>query len=151
MYHFENMIDKKGFDDGDNIPIEADSLRMIYITAMNALLNRFGSKLCLVAFTGINNPCMILATIVDKPVNSRLYTIGPSHSYICVDTDEAGKCISLREGWMLDDAFRKAFEIASNLLLDDLVSIQVTVDEPNFNDLLDRIKIGDFDPKETNG
>lgn len=61
MRYFDEMLTKYGFNDGEAVPAAADEYRAVYIKAINALAEQFGSQSRAVAWNrfGVHNWCLI--------------------------------------------------------------------------------------------
>ena len=69
MRYWEDFQSKGGFDDGDNVPPDAQALRYVYVREINKLAAKLKSKVRLVAFDrcGMHN-CLLIRRIAAKAV-----------------------------------------------------------------------------------
>ena len=112
MRYWDEMESKWGFDDGEDVPEDADMYRRIYVQAVNALAEKHGSEMRAAAYNrpGAHNWCLImLITTAD-------YATADQNA-ILIGSDEFP--------WEVagaDDAFNTALAQADELELDEIVS-----------------------------
>lgn len=145
MKYLESMLSKYGFNDGDELPLEARALRRVYVAVLNSAAQRKGSEFRALCYDrpGLHNSCMILfvreadfkSTIPEKMQIPALWGEWsfqgniPSVPYV-----------------KTDGAFHKAFTLASDMdpPLSELVEVVVNVDYQELKKTVNAIRRGEL-------
>ncbi len=119
MKYWEEMSSKFGFSDGESIPSDAEAHRSVYTQAINVLAEELGSAYRVVEYnrSGMHNWCLIVS--------------------IPKDADPTD--ITVPEGE--DEGLRRAINVAHDLMLDQYVRTEVTVDRAGLDNLLTNLDI----------
>lgn len=115
MRYWDDMQTKFGFSDGDAVPPDAEARRAVYVQAINALATRLGSAYRVAAW--------------DR---------GGMHNS-CLIITEPG------DGDEMDDAMRRAIDIAMEMDLDQYVEIQVeiSINEDELDEVLTHLELNE--------
>lgn len=120
MKYWSDMVDKYGFQDGENIPTGIEKYRSVYIQAINKLAKKHNSAIRLIAYDrpGMHNWCMVLFVPEDT---------------MYIDRNAETSKLSLDEGMLT------AIDAADAMNLDRFVETKVAI-KRSFGSFLKEIK-----------
>ena len=128
MRFLDDMNDKYGFQDGTAIPEGVDFYREVYVRCLNALLEKHGSGIRVIAYDrpGVDNPCLIVRTRL-----KRFQTLSAEEVL-------SGLAASPADEPNYDDAYDEAVEEAREAGIDEFVVIQARLDAEALEQFLRR-------------
>lgn len=126
MKYFEEMKDKFGFGDGDDVPEGVAEYREVYCRAVNAAAEKLGSNVRIVELngSGLHNWCQIYR--IDKKMYDDFLATG---SLLLPEREEPE-----------DETFKKAVEVCMETGLDEVIKFDARINEMELNWIIEKIK-----------
>ncbi len=113
MFHYREMLDKYGFNDGSDEPDNSLTARALYVTTLNMLAERLKSGFRVVAWDrpGMHNRCMIVYVTLDEfnELGGDPTASNPEVAGVSFDKN-------------IDEEFETAEDMAFDMNLDDLIT-----------------------------
>ena len=124
MMYIDDMLTKYGFNNGQIVPDGVNSYRILYITTMNILLEKYGSNIRLMASDGYKNPCLIVK-VTKEMMEKATWPATEANDGVW----DLIKASGLEDEPEFDEAGDEAVDKAKEMMIDDLVEVKVSLPE----------------------